>query len=110
MQGTCRKPLIRGSPAHVSALGDGRRGPERERPRDLTRGWETAGLQGTALAPQTHRGANANVCGLRTGPQGGLRTPTAVCSGQEAKEFNLRPKLLIVEDDPALREVWGILF
>jgi CheY-like chemotaxis protein len=44
---------------------------------------------------------------MQGGPVG---SPTASCSGHEAQESSLRPNLLIVEDDPAMREVWQIVF
>ena len=44
------------------------------------------------------------------GTQRGHGPLTADCSRQEAKEFSLRPRLLIVEDDASLREVWEVLF
>jgi DNA-binding response OmpR family regulator len=36
--------------------------------------------------------------------------PTTSHSGHEAGEDALRPKLLIVEDDGAMREVWRVVF
>ena len=49
-------------------------------------------------------------CGLWRGTQRGSGSPSAECSKQEAKEFRLRPRLLIVEDDASLRGVWEINF
>lgn len=36
--------------------------------------------------------------------------PSATCPRHDAKEFALRPKLLIVEDDAAMRTVWEVVF
>jgi DNA-binding response OmpR family regulator len=34
----------------------------------------------------------------------------ALCPGHDAEELTVRPKLLIVEDDAAMREVWETVF
>src|SRR4051812_2028306 len=52
----------------------------------------------------------AILAAFERGTQRGPRSPTAAFSRQEAEEFRLRPRLLIVEDDASLREVWEVIF
>jgi len=66
---------------------------------------------GTSLAPAEVRGAASGPVARGSGERWEwLMAPTASCSGHEAKEDALPPRLLIVEDDAVMQEVWRIVF
>ena len=66
---------------------------------------------GMALAPADGHGAASELVACGSGERCGWPiASTASGSGHEAEEDALRPKLLIVEDDPAMRTVWQVVF